>query len=198
RPRARDALALLRDRRLLALLVACAVHWGACAPFHLLFGVFVRDLSLPASVTGLAMAAGVGAEVLALLAYPRLAGRFGPRALFAVAFAGTALRWALLARATTAPALVLLQLLHALTFGVFWGASMQAMAALVPAPLRATGQALYAAVVFGAGNGLGYQLAGAGYDRFGGVGPLFGWAALVELVPLALSAALAAPRRERR
>lgn len=198
RPRARDALALLRDRRLLALLLACAVHWGACAPFHLLFGVFVHDLALPASVTGLAMAAGVGAEVLALLAYPRLASRFGPRALFAVAFAGTALRWALLARATTAPALVVLQLLHALTFGIFWGASMQAMAALVPAPLRATGQALYAAVVFGAGNGLGYQLAGAGYDRFGGVGPLFGWAALVELVPLALSAALAAPRREHR
>jgi MFS transporter, PPP family, 3-phenylpropionic acid transporter len=182
RPRARDALALLRDRRLLALLVACAVHWGGCAPFHLLFGVFVRDLALPASVTGLAMTAGVGAEVLALLAYPRLARRFGPRSVFAVAFAGTALRWALLSRAETVPALVLLQVLHALTFGLFW---------------RATGQALYAAVVFGAGNGAGYELAGWGYDHFGGVRPLFAWAAVVELVPLALSAVLAAPRRDR-
>ena len=196
RPRARDALALLRDRRLLALLAACAVHWGACAPFHLLFGVFVRDLALPASVTGLAMTAGVGSEVLALLAYPRLARRFGARVVFAVAFAGTALRWALLARAGSAPALVLLQLLHALTFGLFWGASMQAMGALVPSPLRATGQALYAAVVFGAGNAVGYQLAGWGYDRFGGVGPLFGWAAVFELVPLALSVVLAAPHRD--
>lgn len=195
RPRARDALALLADRRLLALLLACAVHWGACAPFHLLFGVFVRDHRLPSSITGLAMAAGVGAEVLALLAYPKVARRFGARALFAFAFAGTALRWALLARVQGATALVLLQLLHALTFGIFWGASMQAMAALVPAPLRATGQALYAAVVFGAGNALGYQLAGWGYDRFGGVGPLFGWAAVAELIPLALSTALAWPRR---
>jgi hypothetical protein len=43
---------------------------------------------------------------------------------------------------------------------------------------------------------VGYQLAGWGYDRFGGVGPLFGWAAAFELVPLALSVALAAPRRD--
>jgi PPP family 3-phenylpropionic acid transporter len=198
RPRARDALALLRDRRLLALLAACAVHWGGCAPFHLLFGVYVRDLRLPASVTGLAMTAGVGAEVLALLVYPRLARRFDPRALFALAFAGTALRWALLARTGGVPALVLLQVLHALTFGIFWGASMQAMAALVPSPLRATGQALYSAVVFGIGNGAGYQLAGWGYDHLGGAGPLFGWAAVVELVPLALVPALAAARHDRR
>lgn len=198
RPRARDALALLRDGRLLALLLACGLHWGACAPFHLLFGVLIRDRGLPASVTGLAMTAGVGAEVLALLAYPRLARRFGPRALFAAAFGATAVRWALVAHAGGAGALVGLQLLHAFTFGVFWGASMQAMAALVPAGLRATGQALYAAVVFGGGNALGYQLAGIGYDRLGGVEPLFGWAAAVELVPLALSVALGAPRRRAR
>ena len=184
RPRAREALALLRDRRLLALLVACAVHWAACAPYHLLFGVFVRDGGLSAGVTGLAMTAGVGAEVLALLAFPRLEARLGTRALLALAFAGSALRWALLAGARGAAAVVLLQLLHALTFGVFWGASVKALTEVVPAPLRATGQALYAAVVFGAGNAAGYQLAGAGYDRLGGVGPLFGRAALVEVALL--------------
>ncbi len=184
RPRLGELLALLRDRRLLALLVACGVHWASCAPFHLMFGVFVKDRGLPASVTGLAMAVGVGAEVAAMLVFPRLEGRFGTRALFALAFGGSAVRWALLARAVSPQSLVLLQLFHGLTFGVFWGASMVTLARVVPSRLRATGQALYAAVVFGAGNAAGFQLTGAGYDRFGGVGPLFGWAAALETLLL--------------
>jgi PPP family 3-phenylpropionic acid transporter len=193
RPSGHDALALLRDRRLLALLAVCAVHWAACAPFHLLFGVFVRDAGLPAAVTGLAMAAGVGAEVAALLAFPRLERVLGTRGLLVAAFGMTALRFALLAGARGATAIVLLQLFHAFTFGVFWGASTRAMSRLVPGRLRATGQALYAAVVFGGGNVVGYQLAGLGYDRFGGVGPLFAWAAAVELLPLVAALAWRPP-----
>jgi PPP family 3-phenylpropionic acid transporter len=165
------------------------VHWACCAPFHLLFGVFVRDAGLSAAVTGLAMAAGVGAEVVALVLFPRFERRLGTRALLAIAFAGSALRWALLARARGAPAIVALQLLHGLTFGVFWAASIRALSRLVPARLRATGQAVYGAVVFGGGNALGYQLAGLGYDRFGGVAPLYAWAAALELFPLAASLA---------
>jgi len=55
----------------------------------------------------------------------------------------------------------------------------------VPGPLRATGQALYTAVVFGAGNALGYQLSGLALDQFGRAAPLFAVAGLVELLPLA-------------
>jgi MFS transporter, PPP family, 3-phenylpropionic acid transporter len=191
RPGRRDLAALVRDRRLLVLLGACAVHWAACAPYHLLYGVFVRDRGLSADVAGLGMAAGVTAEIGALLLFPRLEARFGLRGLFATAFLGSALRWALLSQARGAPAIVLLQLLHGLTFGVFWGCATAAMAALVPSRLRATGQALFTAVVFGAGNGAGYALAGAGYDGAGSVAPLFGWAAALELgLGLAAVAAL--------
>jgi PPP family 3-phenylpropionic acid transporter len=182
RPRLVQAVALLADARLLALLLACAVHWAACAPFHLLFGVFVRDEGLPASVTGLAMAVGVGAEVVALLWLPALERHLRNRTLFALTFAASALRWALLSVAHGTAAVVLLQVLHGFTFGVFWGASMRAMSTLVPPELRATGQALFAAVVFGGGNAVGYQLSGLGYDALGGVGPLFARAAAVELL----------------
>ncbi|HEY6098070.1 MAG TPA: MFS transporter, partial [Anaeromyxobacter sp.] len=41
RPAARDLAAVAKDRRLHLLLAAAAVHWAACAPYHLLFGVFV-------------------------------------------------------------------------------------------------------------------------------------------------------------
>ena len=190
RPGWSDAVALVRDRRLAALLLACAVHWGACAPFHLLFGVFARDAGFPSRITGLAMFAAVGAEIVALFAFPRLEARFGLRALFVASFGGTALRWALLARTTSPSWVVALQSLHALTFGVFWGASVSAMGRVVPPQLRSTGQALFSAVVFGAGNALGYWLSGLGYDALGGVRPLFSLAAVAETVLL-----LAALRR---
>jgi MFS transporter, PPP family, 3-phenylpropionic acid transporter len=182
RPGFRDLVALLRGGPLLVLLATCAVHWAACAPFHLLFGVFVRDRGLPADVTGLGMGVGVLAEIAVLLAFPRLEARLPPRGLFAIAFLGSAIRWALLARAESALAVVLLQLLHGLTFGLFWGCATASLAALVPPRLRATGQALFSAVVFGAGNAVGFALSGAGYDRFGSVAPLFGGAAVVESV----------------
>ena len=186
RPAARDVAALARDRRLHLLLAAAAVHWAATAPYHLLFGVFVRDRGLPSGVTGAGMGIGVAAEIAVLLLFPRLERRVPLRGLFAVAFLGSALRWALLSQATGALAVTSLQALHGLTFGLFWGCAMNALADTVPAPLRATGQAAFSAIVFGGGNAAGYALAGIGYDRFGGAGPLFAFAAGAELLSLGL------------
>jgi PPP family 3-phenylpropionic acid transporter len=194
RPVARDLADLARDRRLHLLLAASALHWAACAPFHLLFGVFVRDLGLTADVTGAGMGLGVLAEIVVLLSFPRLEARLPLRALFAIAFVSSAVRWALLSRATGPAAIATLQLLHGLTFGLFWGSATRALADLVPARLRATGQAIFTAVVFGGGNAAGYALSGIGYDRLGGVGPLFAAAAVAELLALAVVLAPLAPR----
>jgi PPP family 3-phenylpropionic acid transporter len=187
RPRLAEVAALLRDPALLLVFAAVTVHWGATAPYHVLLGVLVRDLGLPPWVTGAAMATGVAAEVVALLAFPRLEQGLRTRGLFALAFAGTVVRWLLCWRARSPAGLVAVQLLHGLTFGVFWGASVRTMGTLVPPRLRATGQALFSAVVFSGGNALGYELAGRGYDHYGSVAPLFAWSAAVELVPLAVA-----------
>ena len=193
----RDAMRLLRGP-ILILLVANAVHWAACAPYHLLFGVLVRDRGLGAELTGLSMALGVVAEILALVAFPRLTKRFSLPALFSLAFAASAIRWLLVSRASSPTELVALQLIHGLTFGLWWGASVQAMGQLVPAPLRATGQALFGAVVFGFGNAAGYALAGIGYDRFRGAERVFAVAGLVEVVlaVIAIGVAVVVARRE--
>lgn len=189
RPGLADLRALAADRRLLVLLLASALHWAGCAPYHLFYGVFVRDLGLHSTLTGLGMAVGVGAEVLVLLTFSRLQRRFSPRALFALAFAVTSLRWWLLSRSGGPVSMVGLQVLHGLTFGVFWGSAVEAMSVLVPARLRSTGQALFGAVVFGGGNALGYQLSGLGYDHYRSVAPLYAWAAALEILPLAAALA---------
>jgi PPP family 3-phenylpropionic acid transporter len=190
RPAPRELLTLLRHRPLVVLLGVCALHWMACAPYHLFFGVLVRDRGLPSAVAGIGMTAGVAAEILALLLFPRLERRASTRALLAAAFLGSALRWLLLSRVSSAGAIVALQLLHGLTFGLFWGTAMHALGGLVPPRLRATGQALFTAVVFGVGNALGYRLSGAAYDWHGSAAPLFAWAAALEVVALAVGVAL--------
>ncbi len=187
RPGLAEAVGLLRDERLLLLLLAAMVHWGATAPYHILLGVHVRELSLPAWVTGAATSVGVGAEILALLAFPRLQG-VSTRSLFALSFGASALRWLLCWQVRAPAPLLAVQLLHAFTFGLFWGGSIRAMGRLVPARLRATGQALFSAVVFGGGNALGYQLSGRAYDFHGAVAPLFAWAAGAELLAAGLAA----------
>ncbi|MGC3996036.1 MAG: MFS transporter [Anaeromyxobacter sp.] len=191
RPGPRDTLALLRDRRLLVLLLACAVHWAACAPYHLFFGVFVRDHGLPHDVTALGMGAGVVAEIAAMLLFPRLERRFQVRTLYTVVFLASALRWAVLSQVSHPAAIVALQLMHGLTFGLFWATTMKALGELVPGRLRATGQGLFSAVVFGGGNAAGYVLSGLGYDRFHSAAPVYAWAAVVELAVGLLAVAAA-------
>jgi PPP family 3-phenylpropionic acid transporter len=185
RPHPREMVALLRDRRLWALLVPAALHWAACAPYHVFFGVLVRDLRLPDDVTSAGMAIGVVAEIGVLLVFPRLERRFSLRTLFAVAMLGSALRWVITSRAGGAGVVAGVQALHGLTFGLFWGSAMRALADVVPPKLRATGQALFGGLVFGGANAVGYALSGAGYDRLGGAAPLFAFAAGVELLAVA-------------
>ena len=180
--------ALLREPAILLLFGLCFLHWAACAPYHLLFGVLVRDHGLPSTVTGAGLALGVLAEVVALWAFPPLLRRFDLAALLAAACSGTALRWWLVSRADGAAAIVLLQLFHAVSFGLWWACAVEAMGRLVPVGLRSTGQALFSALVFGAGNAVGFALSGAGYQRLGGASPLFAVAGLVELGALALCA----------
>ena len=192
RPSPRALLDLAGDRRLHLFLGAAAIHWGACAPYHVFFGVHVRDLGLPADVTGIGMGIGVVAEIAGLLLFPRFERRFSQRALFAVAFLGSAVRWALLSRATGAATVAGLQAFHGLSFGLFWGTAMKGVAELIPSRLRATGQALFSAVVFGGGNAVGYALSGIGYDRFGGAGAVYAAAAVAEVIALVV---VLAPRR---
>ncbi|TMB33271.1 MAG: MFS transporter [Deltaproteobacteria bacterium] len=128
-----------------------------------------------------------------VFAFPALLRRFSLSSLLVAASAGTIVRWVLLSRAHDAASIVGLQLFHALSFGVWWAAAVEAMRRSVPLQLRATGQALFSALVFGAGNAIGYGLAGAGYQRFGSASPLFAFAAAVETAAL-LFTALAAAR----
>jgi MFS transporter, PPP family, 3-phenylpropionic acid transporter len=102
-----------------------------------------------------------------------------------VAFLASAVRWAGMAAADSAPAIVALSLLHGMTFGAFYVAAVAFVSSRVPEQLRASGQALMTSVTFGLGGLLGYLSAGTAYDWLGGH-RLFAVSAIVEFVPALL------------
>ncbi|HXU60229.1 MAG TPA: MFS transporter [Polyangia bacterium] len=184
RPRLADVRALLQQRGLRLLLVAGALHWMCMAPYNVFLGVFLRDQGLRPLSWGLAYSAGVVAEMVALRQFHRLHGRFGLDRLLAAAFAASAVRWLGTSVARAPAALILLQLFHGMTFGLFWSAAIELVAATVPPALRATGNALLVMAI-NLGSAAGNLVTGALYDA---TGPraLFLMAAAGELLPLAV------------
>jgi PPP family 3-phenylpropionic acid transporter len=176
---------LLRERDIALLLTCTALHWIACAPYHGSFAIHVGELGLPPSVVGMGAGVGVIAEIAVMFVYPDTFGRLAPRHVLSLSFAVTAVRWVLMSFVTGPVAMVLVQVLHGMSFGAFYTASVSALAGRVPPHLRASGQALFTAVTFGVGGLIGYPAAGAGFDALGGHW-LFAAAAALELLPALL------------
>ena len=182
RPRLDDVRTLLAEPGLRLLLVAGALHWACMAPYNVFFGVFLHDLGLPPFSWGLAYSAGVTAEMLVLLYFHHLHARASLGTLLGAAFVASALRWAANAVVRAPAALIALQTLHGMTFGMFWSAGIALVGATVPPKLRATGQALLVMAI-NAGGAVGNLAVGHLYDP-ARPGRLFALAAAGELLPL--------------
>jgi PPP family 3-phenylpropionic acid transporter len=184
RPRAADLKTLLAEPRLRLLLLAGVLHWMCMAPYNIYFGILLGELGLPPVTWGLSFAAGVVAEMLVLLWFHRLETRFRLDVLLGAAFAASALRWLAVAEVRVPWLIIAMQSLHGMTFGLFWSAAIAFIAGTVPAPLRATGQALLV-VSINLGSAIGYPLTGRLFDA-AGPRTLFLLAAFGELAPLAV------------
>jgi PPP family 3-phenylpropionic acid transporter len=181
RPFPFQGLALLARRDVALLLLCCALHWIALAPYHGTFAIHVAALGLPPSVVGLGAGLGVLAEIGVMALHPWLARRLEPRHVLGLAFLVSAARWWGMSVATSATAIVALCLLHGMTFGAFYAGAVETLGARVPPTLRASGQSLFVSITFGVGGLVGYVSAGVAYDALGGSGA-FAAAGVLELL----------------
>lgn len=117
---------------------------------------------------GLLWALGVVGEVVLFLLGRRLMARVGPRGMALLAAGAGLLRWGLMASTVWLPALALMQVLHALTFGAQHLAAMHMILRLVPAEQAGTAQALHAALGVGLLMGLLTLLSGPLFAAWGG------------------------------
>ena len=120
-------------------------------------------------VIGLLWAEGVIAEILLFACGPALTRRGGAASLIAVGAAAGVLRWTVVMGSDELWVLVLLQPLHALTFGATHLGAVRLISERVPAALSATAQSLHAGVANGAAMGLSMLLAGWIYQAHGAV-----------------------------
>lgn len=183
---------LIRNRALCWFLAATFLVRLSGGTHLTFFTLYLREAGVGEGIAGVAWAVGVAAEVGVMLAWPLLLRRFPLRGLLALGFGATAVRWAAVTLTGNPAALVLIQTLHGLTFGVTYLASVHLMDTEAPPALRASGQALYAAVAFGLAGLLGNGLAGLLAERVA-LTTLFRLSSLVALLGTALFLATSRP-----
>lgn len=153
-------VALAKQPFLVPLLGMACLQALTLSVYDTFFSAHVRALGLPSTVTALAVVVGVACEVTVMqLGRPLLARVGTANALLAAAIAAVP-RWALTAWITDPVALVAVQALHGVSFGVFWIAGVQMMAERAPAEVSASAQSLFSAASYGVGALLGAVLAG--------------------------------------
>jgi len=161
---------LLRTRPFRFLMVVSALVLGSHAMHDAFAVIRWRSAGISPAVVSLLWSESVAAEVLVFFVVgPSLVNRLRPAGAAALAAAAGVVRWIAMALTTNVAVLALVQPLHGLTFAALHLACMRLMAAIVPQPLAATAQAMYA-LGAGATTALLTLASGALYTRLGARG----------------------------
>jgi PPP family 3-phenylpropionic acid transporter len=176
-PVASEARALLAAPDFAGFLVAMVLAQLAHSAYDLCFSLHFGDLGASGGEIGAAWAAGVFFEVALMAFADPLLARFGAPPLVAVAILGAAGRWLLIAMIRSRPVLLVLQPLHAVSFSLWWIASLAYIKDRAPARALATAQGVFSAAV-AAGSVTGMLAWGALYHRAGGAAVFTGAAAV--------------------
>ncbi|MEH2505861.1 PPP family 3-phenylpropionic acid transporter [Bradyrhizobium sp. AZCC 1578] len=159
---------LLGIERFRILILVSALIYGSHAMHDAFAVIRWSNAGIDTSVISVLWSEAVAAEVIVFfLIGPALLNRLGARGAAALAAAAGIIRWSVAGTTPSVVALAMVQPLHGLTFALLHLSCMRLMAALVPARMAATAQAIYA---FGAGvvTAALTLLSGLFYARYGG------------------------------
>lgn len=155
-PRATDGSDTFRlEPFLVVLLLAGGLHFAVHVACSALLDVHLRSIGLASRWTGTAIAAGVVVEIGVMTRATALLPRIGPRRAFLGALFLAAVRWAAMTQVRHPWAVVAVQAMHGLTFGVFWVAAVALVDEWAGPSRRARGQAALSGAVAGGGALLG-------------------------------------------
>lgn len=185
-----SALKLLASPNFKLLLCAAFLGQVAHASYDLCFTLHLYDLGLSRNAVALAWATGTAFEVALMASAARAFRGYAPVPMLAFALGSAALRWTMLASVRSPAVILLLQPLHALSFGLMWLSAVGYAQQRAPAHSLGTAQGLLS-TAFGAGSVAGMLLWGPAYQRGGGT-LVFAAAACVAACASGCAATLAA------
>jgi PPP family 3-phenylpropionic acid transporter len=159
-------VAILRQRPVIALLIACLFAQLSYGPYYGFFSIYLESHGYRKDAIGLLWSIGVIAEVGMFWFIASVMPRLPLRRLLLWSLAATVARWLLLILTIDHPrALAAAQLIHAVSFGVYHLAAVNLVQQLFPPALQGRGQAIYVGVSYGIGGALGGWLSGYLWDR---------------------------------
>ncbi|MEZ9233590.1 3-phenylpropionate MFS transporter [Vibrio amylolyticus] len=157
---------LLREWPVIKFLTLIALIQGSHAAYYSFSAIHWRGAGYSADIIGYLWSLGVVAEVMVFAFSKRFFSGWTLRALFLTASVGVMVRWGMTASTTELYALVMIQLLHGVTFAVAHIAAIQYIQQEEEHKMVAL-QALYNAIPLGAVIALVTTLSGWGYDNWG-------------------------------
>lgn len=160
---------VLRDRRFTLFLLAAGFIQGSHGVYYAFGTLHWQAAGFGDDVIGWLWAEGVIAEILLFIVGTRLLRRLGPARLIMLGGLAGTLRWTVTGLTDAIEALVIVQALHAFTFGAAHLGAIHYIARAIPPELSATAQSLYSAIVMGLALGISTYAAGQIYDSHGGL-----------------------------
>ncbi|MFZ5723347.1 MAG: MFS transporter [Pseudomonadota bacterium] len=159
---------LLRQPVVWMLLLACLLINLSHGPYYTYFSIHLEERGWTRLGIGGLWALGVIAEVLVFIYMHRILNGLGAVRVLAGAATGVVVRWLLLAYLVDSlAALLLAQVLHAVTFGFLHAAAIHLAHRLFTGSSQGRGQALFSSVSYGVGGAGGALLAGALWPYYG-------------------------------
>ncbi len=178
---------VLAQPRVVGLLLVCFLMQASHGPYYTFYSIHLTDHGYSLPWVGGLWALGVIAEVGLFLIMYKLVKRFGLRRLLLASLLLAAVRWLMIGSLVESrEAMLLAQLLHAATFGVYHAAAIQLIHRYFRGRHQGKGQALYSSLSFGAGGALGSFYSGYVYESFGPL-PMFTVAAGLALLGFVLA-----------
>ncbi len=150
----------LAERRMLGFLFCAFLMLVSHGAYYGFFSIHLENLGYGTTFIGLAWALASTAEILVMIRSDQIFNRFSLEAVLIFSFMVAALRWFILFFAQSVPAILLSQILHALTYGTFHMASILYIDRLAPDKAKTLGQAVNNAVTYGLGLMVGFFING--------------------------------------
>ncbi|NWH08275.1 MAG: MFS transporter [Alphaproteobacteria bacterium] len=168
----REAGVLISRPIFLLFLAAVSFAQASHAFYYGFFTLSLEAQGYRGEAIGALWGLGVLAEVVLFYFARHTVERVGAVNLLLIGVTGGALRWALTAFSPPAPIFILIQLMHAFSFGAVHLGAMYFIVHTVPVRLASTAQSLYAITAFGLFTGFGGIISGFLFARVGELGYL--------------------------
>lgn len=131
-------------------------------------GLYITELGGSENLVGLAWFIGLVSEALVFALAGKWFQKFHPLVFVIIAGILYSLRWFMYAGIDNPMYIIALQILHGLTFGVFYTTAFDYVTRLIPKLLQSTGHLIFYSVFFGISGIIGSLIGGALLDMFGG------------------------------